>query len=42
MDELEPGNVVQGVAVIEAPNTTMFVPEHRRARFDEWGMIWME
>jgi len=42
MDELEPGNVIQGVAVIEAPNTTLFVPERKRARFDEWGMIWME
>jgi acetone carboxylase beta subunit len=42
MDELEPGNIIQGVAVIEAPNTTLFVPERKRARFDEWGMIWME
>jgi N-methylhydantoinase A len=42
MDELGPGNVVEGVAVIEAPNTTLFVPEQRRARFDEWGLIWLE
>ncbi len=42
MDELGPGNLVEGVAVIEAPNTTLFVPEHRRARLDEWGLIWME
>jgi acetone carboxylase beta subunit len=42
MDELGPGNIIEGVAVIEAPNTTMFVPERKRARFDEWGMIWME
>ena len=42
MDELGPGNVIEGVAVIEAPNTTLFVPEHRRVRFDEWGLIWME
>ncbi|HVA82122.1 MAG TPA: hydantoinase/oxoprolinase family protein, partial [Candidatus Binataceae bacterium] len=42
MGELEPGNVVEGPAVIEAPNTTMLVPESRRARFDEWGLIWME
>jgi len=42
MDELGPGNVVEGVAVIAAPNTTLFVPEQRRARFDEWGLIWME
>ena len=42
MDELEPGNVIEGVAVIEAPNTTLFVPERKRVRFDEWGLIWME
>jgi N-methylhydantoinase A/oxoprolinase/acetone carboxylase beta subunit len=42
MDELGPGNVIEGLAIIEAPNTTLFVPEARRARFDEWGLIWME
>jgi acetone carboxylase beta subunit len=42
MDELGPGNVIEGVAVIEAPNTTLFVPERKRARFDEWGLIWLE
>jgi acetone carboxylase, beta subunit len=42
MEELGPGNVIDGVAVIEAANTTLFVPERRRVRFDEWGLIWME
>ncbi len=42
MDELGPGNIVEGLAVIEAPNTTLFVPERMRARFDEWGLIWIE
>jgi len=42
MGELKPGNVIEGVAVIEASNTTLFVPERKRARFDEWGLIWME
>lgn len=42
MEELRPGNVIEGVAVIEAANTTLFVPERRRVRFDEWGLIWME
>lgn len=41
MGELEPGNVIDGVAVIEAPNTTLFVPERKRIRFDEWGLIWL-
>ena len=42
MDELVPGNVVEGLAVIEAPNTTLLVPENQRARFDEWNLIWLE
>ncbi len=42
MGELGPGNVIEGIAVIEASNTTLFVPERRRVRFDEWGLIWME
>lgn len=42
MDELVPGNTIEGIAVIEASNTTLFVPERKRARFDEWGLIWME
>lgn len=42
MEELGPGNIVDGIAVIEAPNTTLFVPERKRARFDEWGLIWIE
>ncbi len=42
MGELEPGNVVEGIAVIEAPNTTLFIPESKRVRFDQWGLIWME
>ncbi len=42
MGELGPGNVIDGPAVIEASNTTLLVPERRRARFDEWGLIWVE
>ena len=42
MDELVPGNLVEGLAVIEAPNTTLLVPEGQRARFDEWNLIWLE
>ena len=42
MGELRPGNVINGLAVIEAPSTTLFVPEHRRARIDETETIWLE
>ena len=35
MDELRPGNEVQGLAVIEAPSTTLFVPLGWHARLDE-------
>jgi N-methylhydantoinase A/oxoprolinase/acetone carboxylase beta subunit len=34
MDELLPGNRVDGLAVIEAPNTTLFVPEGWRVEID--------
>jgi len=42
MEELGPGNVIDGIAIVEAANTTLFVPERKRARFDEWGLIWIE
>jgi N-methylhydantoinase A/oxoprolinase/acetone carboxylase beta subunit len=42
MDELRPGNEVSGVAVIEAPSTTLFVPGGWRARVDEREIIWLE
>jgi N-methylhydantoinase A/oxoprolinase/acetone carboxylase beta subunit len=42
MDELKPGNEVAGLAVIEAPSTTLHVPSHLTARFDEHEIIWLE
>jgi N-methylhydantoinase A/oxoprolinase/acetone carboxylase beta subunit len=35
MDELRAGNEVSGLAIIEAPNTTLFVPAEWTARLDE-------
>jgi len=42
MDELRAGNEVHGVAVIEAPSTTLFVPAGWRARLDEYKIFWLE
>jgi acetone carboxylase beta subunit len=41
MDELRPGNEIEGIAVVEAPATTFFIPPGRKARMDEWTMIWL-
>jgi acetone carboxylase beta subunit len=42
MDELRPGNEIVGLAVVEAPNTTLFVPHGWRARIDERAIYWLE
>lgn len=42
MSELRPGNVIEGLAVIEAPSTTLFVPEQWRVRIDEYEIYWLE
>ena len=42
MDELRPGNEISGIAVIEAPSTTLFVPKGWRARLDEYEIFWLE
>jgi N-methylhydantoinase A/oxoprolinase/acetone carboxylase beta subunit len=42
MGELRPGNEIEGLAVIEAPNTTLFVPESWRVRIDEREIYWLE
>ncbi|RMD82528.1 MAG: hypothetical protein D6815_08990, partial [Candidatus Dadabacteria bacterium] len=41
MDELRPGNVIKGLAVVEAPNTTLFIPEGWQARIDEYKIYWL-
>jgi N-methylhydantoinase A/oxoprolinase/acetone carboxylase beta subunit len=42
MSELRPGNEIAGLAVIEAPNTTLFVPEQWQVRIDEYDIYWLE
>jgi len=41
MSELRRGNEIEGLAVIEAPNTTLFVPEEWRVRIDEHEIYWL-
>jgi len=41
MDQLRPGNEINGIAVIEAPATTLFLPPGRHIRMDEWTLIWL-
>jgi len=41
MDQLRPGNEIQGTAVVEAPATTFFIPPGRWARMDEWSLLWL-
>ena len=41
MDALQPGNRISGIAVVEAPATTMFVPPDHHVRVDEWSMLWL-
>jgi len=41
MDKLRPGNEVSGLAVVEAPATTLFLPPGRRIRMDEWTLMWL-
>ena len=42
MEALEPGNVVDGLAIIEHPATTLLVPANRRARMDARKFVWLE
>jgi N-methylhydantoinase A/oxoprolinase/acetone carboxylase beta subunit len=41
MGELRPGNQIDGLAVIEAPNTTLFVPNDWHVRIDEYDIYWL-
>ncbi len=41
MDRIRPGNEVEGIAVVEAPATTFFLPPGRKARMDEWSLLWL-
>ena len=41
MGELRAGNEIGGLAVIEAPNTTLFVPHDWQVRIDEHLIYWL-
>lgn len=41
MDALQPGNRIEGTAVIEAPATTFFVPAGRSVEMDELSVLWL-
>jgi N-methylhydantoinase A/oxoprolinase/acetone carboxylase beta subunit len=42
MEDLRPGNEIDGLAVIEASNTTLFVPPDWHVRIDEHDIYWIE
>jgi N-methylhydantoinase A/oxoprolinase/acetone carboxylase beta subunit len=42
MEDLRAGNEIDGLAVIEASNTTLFVPPDWHARIDEHEIYWLE
>ena len=42
MDRLQPGNQIQGLAVIEAPSTTLLVPPDRNVYLDEHNIFHMK
>ncbi len=41
IDHIRPGNEIEGIAVVEAPATTFFIPPGRRTRMDEWSLLWL-
>ncbi len=42
MESLQPGNEIEGLAVIEASNTTLFVPPEWKVRIDDHEIYWLE
>jgi acetone carboxylase beta subunit len=42
MDLLQPGNEIAGLAVIEAPATTLPVPEGKKVTVDEYRRFWVK
>jgi N-methylhydantoinase A/oxoprolinase/acetone carboxylase beta subunit len=42
MDLLQPGNEIDGLAIIEAPATTLPVPDGRKVVIDEYKRFWIE
>ncbi len=41
MDRLQPGNRVEGPAIVEHPATTLVVPEDQHVDVDEWSFLWL-
>jgi len=41
MDLIRPGNEISGLAIIEAPSTTLVLPAGRKVRMDEWSLMWL-
>lgn len=41
MDRIRPGNQIRGIAIVEAPSTTLVLPPGRQIRMDEWSLIWL-
>ena len=41
MEKLVPGNEIKGLAVIEASNTTLFVPPEWHVKIDEHDIYWI-
>lgn len=42
MDMLCPRNVIRGLSIIEAPNTTLIVPKGKKVVVDEYKLLWLE
>jgi N-methylhydantoinase A len=41
MDSIMPGNEITGMAIIEAPSTTLVLPPGRKVEMDEWSLLWL-
>jgi acetone carboxylase beta subunit len=41
MEELRPGNQLSGLAVVEAPNTTLFIPPDWQLKIDAYNVYWL-
>lgn len=42
MDYLQPGNILEGPAIVEHPATTLVIPKGDRVRVDEWMILHYE
>lgn len=42
MEAMQPGNVINGLAILEHPATTLLVPPNRKARMDRRKFVWLE